>query len=238
MRIAQLKILNAVSMANGPVSSAVSIRQSFPFAAQANITGSGTIGGNLTLEGSLDYNQDLLGNIITAGNWNTVLNSSQAVSATGIFTWDTTQTGVPWIRVRYTPTTTGVQTITTVADTAKSLASTYFLFQTEAGAHKYALWFKVSGTGSAPSVSGFTNQEVDISTGDTAAAVATALATAMNGLTGVTSAIAASNVVTVTNSVAGPFVPIVDGTTATHFTFAVTTGGGTISAFLSVKGFT
>ena len=59
---------------------------------------------------------------------------------------------------------TGVQYITTVADVAGSLASTYFILSNGLNepSGPYAVWFKVSGVGTAPSVSGFTNVEVDI----------------------------------------------------------------------------
>jgi hypothetical protein len=75
--------------------------------------------------------------------------------------------------------------ITTVADVAQSLAGKYLTFcepYTNGGVC-WAPWFQVSGTGTAPVAPGFTLVEVDITTGDSASAVGTALYTAVNALT-------------------------------------------------------
>lgn len=75
--------------------------------------------------------------------------------------------------------------ITTVADVAQSLAGKYLTFcepYTNGGVC-WAPWFQVSGTGAAPVAPGFTLVEVDITTGDSAAAVGTALYGAVNALT-------------------------------------------------------
>lgn len=66
------------------------------------------------------------------------------------------------------------QTITCAADVAGSHAGDYLKIFSAKDAVEYNFWFKVSGTGSAPSASG-TEVEVDITTGATAAQVATAL---------------------------------------------------------------
>lgn len=72
-----------------------------------------------------------------------------------------------------------VSDFTAVADTAGSLAGTYFKFYNP-NAVCYAPWFKVSGTGTAPTVTGCTAVEVDISTNDANTAVASAARTVLN----------------------------------------------------------
>lgn len=66
-------------------------------------------------------------------------------------------------------------TVTMVGDVAGSLASKSFVFAlpNAAGGTNYTPWYKVSGTGTAPGCCG-NLVEVDISTGDSAATVATA----------------------------------------------------------------
>lgn len=200
---------------------------------QWNVTGTPT--GTIALQGSIDWNPSPPAPSPGNGNFITIQSIPIAAAVANLGNFPTL--GALFIRALWTPTGTGVQTITTVADSAKSLAGAYFLITDEASAHKYAIWFKVSGTGSAPVVSGYTAEEVDISTNDTAAAVATAAAAVIAGLTGFASAVAVGAVITVTNTSAGPFVPARDGLAplATNFTFAVTAGGGTINVWLSGK---
>lgn len=93
-----------------------------------------------------------------------------------------------------------VFTVTTVADVAGSLNNKYILFQTIDGSgvttDRYA-WFNVSAGGTDPALVGKTGHAVAITTGDTADAVANALAGILNGLTDLNAA-AVTNVVTAT----------------------------------------
>lgn len=100
-----------------------------------------------------------------------------------------------WLRGSWLSTTTPQQKIVTVADVAGSLAGKYVLVGGAQSAtfpvgvqgmdqHLYALWFKVSGAGASPGpvTSGgrvYQPVEVDISTNDTAATVATTTSAAM-----------------------------------------------------------
>jgi hypothetical protein len=81
----------------------------------------------------------------------------------------------------------------------------YFLLYSSNNARQYAVWFKVSGVGSAPVVPYFNSSiEVDILTGDSATAVATKLAAALNTTPSVDfSATSGAGTVTVTNTSAG-----------------------------------
>lgn len=124
----------------------------------------------------------------------------------------------------------GTVTIAPVADSAGSLASTWFkLF--DAYGNTFIIWFSVSGVGSAPvGVSGTLVQQ-SIATGATASQVGTALVTTIenlpSGISGVNSFTASgSTTVTVVSTATNPYGPLPgapqDGTIATGFTFAQT----------------
>lgn len=129
-----------------------------------------------------------------------------------------------WIRAVYTNTATVQQTVTAVADVAGSLNSKYFLLNAKDNSVLYYVWINVSSGGVDPAIPGRTGVEVTISTGDTAATVATAIAAAIDLLTTFSST-AALAVATIVAATAGSVVPASDVNTG--FTFAVTVGGST-----------
>lgn len=99
------------------------------------------------------------------------------------------------------PTVAEVGDFTAVADTAGSLAGTYFTFHTALDATYYAAWYKVSGSGVAPVVAGATLVEIDISTGDTAATVAgTSRTTLTSALPDVTVSGATTHIILTSNA--------------------------------------
>lgn len=89
--------------------------------------------------------------------------------------------GQPYIITSVGAGSAGTVTIQPVADTAGSLASTWFSLL-DAYGNRFIIWFKVSGVGSAPSgVSGVLVQQ-SISAGDSAATVGAALVVTINTL--------------------------------------------------------
>lgn len=142
--------------------------------------------------------------------------------------------GQPSVIVSVGTGTKGAVTIAPVADTAGSLASTYFVIYDSYG-NKFIVWFSVSGVGSAPvGVSGTLVQQ-SISSGASAATIGAALVVTLAALpalqpgnpsapAGVFSFTAAgTTTVTVTNTLNVPFPGgPADGAIATGFTFAVT----------------
>lgn len=141
--------------------------------------------------------------------------------------------GTPYIITSVGAGTAGAVTIAPVADTAGSLASTWFRMYDSYG-NTFIIWFSVSGVGAAPvGVSGTLVQQT-ISSGATAATIGAALVVTLNGLSAQTAlnpnapnvapfSAAGTTTVTVTNTVATPFPggPF-DGVVPTGFTFAVT----------------
>lgn len=80
-----------------------------------------------------------------------------------------------------TPVVAGASDFTAVADVSGSLAGTYFYVHAAGNAYCIQPWYKVSGTGSAPTPqTGCTLLEVDVLTNDTAATVAGDTRTALN----------------------------------------------------------
>lgn len=115
--------------------------------------------------------------------------------------------------------------ITCVADVAGSLNSKYFVFYTTGGTKHYA-WFDVASGGSDPAVSGGTGHEVDIASGATAAAVATALQAVLTAVSGFDATVDGP-VVTLTATSAGYAKPAHEGAAATGFSFSVDYYGDT-----------
>lgn len=131
-----------------------------------------------------------------------------------------------WVRAVWTPTAAGVQTIGVVADVAGSLNNKYFLLQDANNAHLYYVWINVDSTGVDPMIAGRTGVPIAIAAGDSAAAIGALITTAIAALNSTNSFTASgTSTVTVTNKVAGPFVPMTDGAAHTGFTFSVTSGG-------------
>lgn len=139
--------------------------------------------------------------------------------------------GNPYIIASVGHATAGAVTIAPVADTAGSLASTWFrLF--DAYGNTFIIWFYVTGVGgSAPiGVTGTLVQQT-IPSGQTAANIGTALASTINllpsGVSGVFSFTAAgTTTVTCTSTATNPYGPVAgapsDGVIPTGFTFAQT----------------
>lgn len=116
--------------------------------------------------------------------------------------------------------TAEASTVTTVADVAGSLDAVYFTINSPTTS--YYVWIDVDNGSVDPSVAGKTGIEVDISTGDSANDVATAVATAVNAVDDFIAS-SASNVVTITNLDSGSVTDVNAGTST--FTVAVTVQG-------------
>lgn len=118
---------------------------------------------------------------------------------------------------------TEVTTVLCVGDTAGSLASKYFLISGGDSGVDYYVWYKVSGSGTDPAVTGRTGIEVDITTGNSATAVATATAAMLNAMADFVSS-SSTATVTVTNFDPGYTNNAANGNSG--FTTTVTTQGG------------
>ena len=125
-----------------------------------------------------------------------------------------------------------VTEIRAVSDSSGSLNSKYFFINgitadsTKDVGFKiteYYVWIDVSSGGSDPSISGKTGVEVDISTNDSAATVATAVQNALDGLSDFAGASVSSGVLQVTNANKGAATEASD--VNTNFIITTTTSG-------------
>lgn len=122
--------------------------------------------------------------------------------------------------------TAQVQTITTIADSSGSLNSTYFFLYAADGTKRY-IWLNINSAGVDPAPAGFTGVSVAGATSASAATLATAIQTAIDGLDDFTATVS-GNVVTVTDVTNGYAPAMHDPSSAgTGFAFSVTTLGDT-----------
>ncbi len=127
-----------------------------------------------------------------------------------------------------------VTQIVTVADVASSLNNTYINIYSALNVAHYVAWFNVDGAGTDPMIPGTSSLEIDISAGDNAATVATALSLGLSSTFDFSSN-AVSNVITAINSSPGQpkygaSTPASDGAVPTHFTITTPIPGSDNSA--------
>lgn len=115
--------------------------------------------------------------------------------------------------------------ITCIADVAASLNSQYFVFYEPSGTKRYC-WLNVGGSGVDPAVSGATGHVVAISSGASAATVASAIQAVLDIVAGFDCSVDGA-VLTLTRTVAGSCKPIHDGAADTGFSFEVLAYGDT-----------
>lgn len=194
-------------------------------------------GGTFKLQASNDPSN--AGNLhdFTVTNWVDIPSQSATITSGASALLTIANMTYRWIRAVYVDTAAGIQHITTVADVAGSLNSKYFLLSAGNNGINYYVWINVDSTGVDPAIPLKTGLEVDISSGDTAATIATATAAAIAAAhaTADFTAAAVGAVITVTNKQVGPFIAASDFNTT--FTFAITGGGnGTVNVNMNALG--
>lgn len=182
------------------------------------------------------------------------INSLSAISSTPFTglatqTLNITTTGLYTVAVRCTipwkssdepsavanPEAIEVQTITTVADVAGSLNSTFWTFDiagnNNSGGNNngWYVWYNINSAGVDPAPAGRTGIEVDGATGATAntlaSATRTAIAAAVPATGNTVKVSGTTSHVILTNTQYGSCTAAADGSAATSFTFAVGTAG-------------
>lgn len=112
-----------------------------------------------------------------------------------------------------------VEKITCIADVSSSLNSQYFVMY-EPDNTKHYFWFDVGNTGVDPALSGATGHEIDITSGASASAVASASQAVIDGLADFICTVDGA-VLTVTQAVNGLAKAAHDGAATTGFSFEV-----------------
>ncbi len=168
-----------------------------------------------------------------AASVNMQVNSNASVSASGTLT---VSTGVAGNTATINGTTLtcvdkrDTTDVTFTADTAGSLNSTYFTFESKDGSNKYYIWFNINSAGVDPAVSGRTGIAVAGATGATAATLATAAVAAASAVVGLTVTAGASGHIITKNVAPGVAVATADGAAATSFTFTHSITGSAVGA--------
>ena len=195
----------------------------------------GAATGSIKMQASNDFAVGLPREQFQPTNWNDV-GSSVSVTAAGSYLIPEIECSYEYIRLVYTSTTLGAQTIALVNDVSGSLNNKYFLLNDAGDVNKYYVWFDINGAGVDPAIVGRTGVPITGATNATAATLGTAMASAIAALNSTNSfTTAGTSTVTVTNKVAGAFTAAVDGAAPTGFTFAQTVGTGTMSGRICAK---
>lgn len=170
------QLFDDVTMQTDLTSAVITIQYLDNVAIQLAWTGNGT--GTFEVEGSTNYNS----RTPTDAIWTSIaLNPIPAASGTADDALlDLNQLSFPYVRLTYDSTFLS-GSVTTVADVAGSLNSTYFLLNSVTT--YYYIWFNVNGAGVDPALAGKTGVPVALATGATANAVATAIAAQLTLLT-------------------------------------------------------
>ena len=101
MRKAQKQFLSAGDMSADVASNPVGLDQDFGFAIQANYSTTGTLGGVLKLQASVDRFVDQQGNVLSAGNWVDIDQTSVTLTGAGHFIWNVPEVMYPFVRLFY-----------------------------------------------------------------------------------------------------------------------------------------
>jgi len=102
MRYAPIQFVVNQSMAADITSKAIPINQVFGYAVQAVYSTSGTLGGTLALQASVDHVEDNEGNILFQGHFDTITNSPVVLTGAGSFTWNVATSNYMFFRLIYT----------------------------------------------------------------------------------------------------------------------------------------
>ncbi len=161
-------------------------------------------------------------------SWTDIPNQSATITSGTSAILSLSNMAFRWIRAVYTSTAnyTQVNTVTTVADVAGSLKSTYFTLTSVHGgvAKNFYVWFD-NGAGVDPALPAKTGIKVTYSDNASANTLAGLIRAALNALTLDFVATGAGAAVISTNVEAGAATAAADGTAATGFTFANTNAG-------------
>lgn len=219
MRFVSQEILDtAVSTTSN--SSAIDINQLFA-GSLMGVGNASNVSGTMVIQVSNDVCTNGQRSTFTPTNWTTLTSPAITITGTSTFGIDMRSLNYSWLRAQFVNAAVGVQTITTVADSAGSLNSTYFLISSQTT--NYYVWLD-NGTGVDPAIVGRTGVQVIYANNDSANTIAELIKVQLDALATI-AATRTNNVVTCTNSAAGSFTAPANGTASPGFTFAVTNNG-------------
>jgi hypothetical protein len=118
-----------------------------------------------------------------------------------------------------------VQTVTTVADVAGSLNSTFFTFFDAGNAHGYYVWYNINSAGVDPAPAGLTGIAVAAATGASANTIASNSRTAIAAAVASVSISGATNQIIISNLFPGSNTAAANGSASPGFSYSVGTAG-------------
>ncbi len=210
--------------------------------ASFQLVSTGTAAGTIQIEASNDQAYGLPPNQFQPTNWSSIGSPVTVTGSPAKFLVPLIELSYEYIRLTYVSTVTGVQTavpiadtgrkqaqtVTTVADVAGSLNSTYFLVSsvnlTTKAAKDFYVWLS-NGTGVDPVVAGRTAIPVTYTNDDTANTIAGNIRVAMALLTDDFTITGATNQVIVTSKAFGPVTIASNGTASPGFSYGAATLG-------------
>lgn len=236
MREIDIIEFNAIDGSASSSSSAMDSSNVIKITTQAIMTG--TSQGTVKIQASNDVASTIQANGGVPLNWTDLANSTVTLTSATSVILTPLDVCHGHLRLVYTPTAAGAQTVTTVADVSGSLNNTYFLLNDAGSVHKYYVWFNINSAGVDPLIAGRTAVPITGATNVSANTLATSLRSAIGAL--VSSTIfttgGSNAVVSITNQSVGAFTPAVDGAVPTGFAFATTAGVGTLTATIKTIG--
>lgn len=166
---------------------------------------------------------------IASTPWTGLATQTYNVTTSGLYTFSV-QAFLPWMTSDQpfavaNPPAAELQTITTVADVAGSLNSTFWTFHDSGNLNGYYVWYNINSAGVDPAPAGLTGIQVAGATGASANTLAAATRTAIAAAVPTVTVSGSTNHVVLLNNAIGSCTAAADGTAATSFTFAVNTTG-------------
>lgn len=104
MLYAPIQIVTNGNMASSIISKIIGLPLYFGYAVQADYATSGTLGGVLALQASVDHKQDPEGNVVNAGTFVTIANSPVTITGAGSYIWNVTSANYAFFQLIYTHT--------------------------------------------------------------------------------------------------------------------------------------
>jgi len=102
MLYAPVKIINAQSMAASFASTIIALPLYYGYAIQATYTTAGTLGGSFAIQVSVDHLKDDQGNILRAGTFVTLANSTVVITGAGSYIWNVNDANYAYFKLIYT----------------------------------------------------------------------------------------------------------------------------------------
>ena len=107
-------LMNAADAESNQTSDVLNLNQVFSFSMVMILAGV-TVSGTAKLQASVDYAEDMNGNVTNAGTWSDITDSSQTMTDVGQVLWNVSGSNYPYVRAVWTDTASSSATVTVKA---------------------------------------------------------------------------------------------------------------------------